>query len=370
MGRIKVLHMPIANARGGVTQYALNILRHIDSKRFSLDFATRSQTLDFEDSLRAMGSTAHRLSCSSMENEARFIADMNAILDIGYDVVHLHTCHWNGFWAERLAMEHKCPKVIVHAHNSYVDRADAAEREKTIQEHEQLKREFSLNFATNFWACSRVAADWLFGPQIPREKIRILKNAVNIDMYAFKPATRDRVRRELGLDGRLVLGCIGRFAYQKNQEFLLEAFAGIRKRIPGAVLLLVGDGMYWEERQRDAERLGLADSARFLGRRSDVADLMQAMDVYLQPSRFEGLALTLVEAQIAGLPCLAGENLSPETKITPNLDFLPYETGAWVEAVARLATGYERRDCSGIAAAAGFSIGEQIREIEELYSGA
>ncbi|MDR1612410.1 MAG: glycosyltransferase [Planctomycetota bacterium] len=369
MTKIRVLQMPVANARGGITRYALQNARFIDRSRFVVDFATRSPWLDFADLLAGLGGKAHYFSCSSLEDERRFAGEMHRILDGGYDAVHLHTSYWNGQLAEKIASERGCPLVIVHAHSTMVDLADAGKRTAAIELHERLKREFSEQMANRFCACSAAAAAWLFGENIPGKKIRILKNAIDVAAFSFNPATRERTRRELRLSGKLVLGCVGRFTYQKNHEKLLDVFALVRDRLPTARLVLVGDGPLLDQARRDATGRGLDGDVAFLGRRGDVADLMQAMDVYLQPSRFEGLGLALVEAQAAGLRCLASEHVPPETGVTPELVRVSGDAGVWADAVLELAGGYDRRDGSGKVAAAGYSIRRQIGEIEKLYAG-
>jgi glycosyltransferase involved in cell wall biosynthesis len=244
-----------------------------------VDFATRSSSLDFSHLLEKLGSKVYHFSCSSLENEDRFIQEINAILDRGYDVVHLHTSYWKGLCAEKTAMERNCPLVIVHAHSTMVDLDDAEERTSAIALHENIKQAFLPSMANRFCACSIAAADWLFGNSIPRDKVRILKNAVDVDEFAFSPATRERVREELNLSDKLVLGHVGRFAFQKNHEMILDIFARIHEIDARAVLLLVGDGPLLEKTKRSAVERDLAGHIRFLGRRWDVANLMQAMDI-------------------------------------------------------------------------------------------
>lgn len=237
-----------------------------------------------------------------------------------------------------------------------------------MERHEVLKTSFSADMATHFCACSHMAADFLFGPQIRRDNIRILNNAVNVDAYSFDANERASVRDRLRLKDKQVLCYVARFTYAKNHSFLMDVFARISAILPDARLLLIGDGPLREPTEALTAKYGLARKVMFLGKRDDVPSLFQAADVYLHPSLFEGLALTLVEAQTAGLKCLAGENLTRETKITPNLSFLPYDAAAWACAAVGLAAGYDRRDCSDVVSRAGYSLREYIREIEEIYA--
>lgn len=362
--------MPVTNAKSGVAQYILNNLRVIDRERFAFDFATRSPSLDFAGQVEALGSRVHYLSCSSHEDEKKFVQEMEAILDVGYDAVHLHTSYWNGFLVEKMAMRRKVPRVIIHSHSTMADIADANRRRIALELHERLKNDFTPDLATDFCACSRAAADWLFNDRIPRERIRILPNAINVEAFSFKPAVRERMRRELNLEESTVLGHIGRFTYSKNHTFLLDVLEGLRGYPPSFKLLLVGDGELEAAIRNEAVRRGLAEQVIFLGRRDDVDDVLQAIDLYLHPSRFEGLGLTLIEAQTSGLPCLASEHIPPESKITQDLHFLRLNSALWIEAVEKAARTHVRKDCSELVKKSGFSIVESVGTLEKIYSEA
>ncbi|MDL2274100.1 glycosyltransferase [Oscillospiraceae bacterium OttesenSCG-928-G22] len=365
----KVLQMPVANAKGGITNYALQNWKHIDHTRFRFDFVTRSPSLDFAPVVEAEGCKIHYLSCSSSEDEPRFIREMNAILDEGYDAVHLHTSYWNGMLVEKLAMARKIPVVIVHAHNTDVLAENETERAVRLRAHEAMKAEFSTEDATHFCACSQLAADWLFGPQIPKENILILNNAVDTAHFAYNPKIRQSLRAGFELEGKFTLGHVGRFVHQKNHTFLLEAFAEARKIREDLHLLLVGDGPLLDDAKEQGRSLGLGNSVTFLGRRNDVSDLMQAMDLFVLPSHYEGLGLVLIEAQVSGLRCLASDAVPSESKVTPLLNYLPLELPRWRDAILVAADGYDRCGCSAEVAAAGYDLKNQIKVLEALYEG-
>lgn len=366
MKRLKVLQMPIGNAGGGITRYALENWRCIDKSRFRFDFVTRSPVLDFSEELAATGAKIHHLSCSSMENEKRFLNEMESILDDDYHVVHLHTSYWNGLLAEKLAMERGCPMVIIHAHSTMIDSADASERRRLLRRHERLKSEFSRGMATHFWACTRAAGEWLFSDRIAPDEIVIMNNAVDSDKFAYNRAKRDEIRRELGLVDAFILGHAGRFVYQKNHEFLLSVFKKVCLKIPRARLVLAGDGPLRKKVEKLVAARKIRDKVVFLGKYDKMEDLLQSFDVYLQPSRFEGLSIVLLEAQAAGLRCLASDGLARETKVTPGFSFLPLEADLWASEVERLTDGYPREEFSASFPPAA-TLKEQIKVIERHY---
>ena len=368
MKKIKILQFPIANSKGGITHYALENWRWMDKSRFHCDFATMSKHLDFEDEIRATGSNIFYISCYAEENKERFTDEFRKILAEGnYDVVHLHTKQWKSFLVEEICKEYCVSKIIVHSHNTEIDVLNPLKREKERLLHEQIKRQFKENIATDFWACSDAAADFLFGEQISKQKIKIMPNAIDIDKFAYNPETRKRYREKYGLQDCFVIGHAGRFAYQKNHEFLVNTFAEVSKKIKNARLVLLGDGELFSEVQNQVKKLNLENRVLFMGKRDDIAGWYQAMDVFCLPSRFEGLGIVLIEAQTSGLKCITSMEVPDETHITENIIYLPLKQSRWVEEIVNCKNGYSRMNMKEQIHAAGYDISAVIKDMERLY---
>ena len=367
MKKIKVLQVPIRNSRGGITHYAMNNWEHIDKNRFQFDYVTFSKKLDFETEITSQGCKVHYVSCYAEENEKQFIKEMNAILSQGYDVVHIHTSYWKSFLIEQLAIKNNIFKIIVHAHSTMIDEHDDKKRQEALRLHEKRKKEFNTSMATHFCACSRLAADWLFGPQIPREQIKILPNAIDVNKFQYDIRIREIYRKKLGIENSFVVGHVGRMVYQKNHEFLLNAFSEVIKQVENAVLLLVGDGVLEENIRTQAYKMGLDSKVIFLGKRNDTENLYQAMDVFCLPSRFEGLPIVLIEAQTAGLKCITSVSVTNEAKVTNNIELLPLEAKIWSNKIIDLSHGYIRRNMNHEIARSGYNINVQIKELERYY---
>lgn len=368
MKKIKILQFPIANSKGGITHYALENWRWMDKSRFHCDFATMSKHLDFEDEIRATGSNIFYISCYAEENKERFTDEFRKILAEGnYDVVHLHTKQWKSFLVEEICKEYCVSKIIVHSHNTEIDVLNPLKREKERLLHEQIKRQFKENIATDFWACSDAAADFLFGEQISKQKIKIMPNAIDIDKFAYNPETRKRYREKYGLQDCFVIGHAGRFAYQKNHEFLVNTFAEVSKKIKNARLVLLGDGELFSEVQNQVKKLNLENRVLFLGKRDDIAGWYQAMDVFCLPSRFEGLGIVLIEAQTSGLKCITSMEVPDETHITENIIYLPLKQSRWVEEIVNCKNGSSRMNMKEQIHAAGYDISAVIKDMERLY---
>ncbi len=366
--KIKVLHFSIANSGGGITKYALRIWNAIDKERFQCDFATMSKSLDCAQELESQGCKIHYISTYSEQDILKFEEDINKILDDGYDVVHLHTSWWRGFAVEEIAKKRGVPKVIVHAHNTDVHIPIGITRDEARALHYSWQKRVTPYIATDFWACARNAAKWLYGENIPDEQIKIIPNAIELEEFYYNESMRIRYRNEMNLQNQFVVGMIARFQYQKNHEFAIEFFKELNHKVPNSILLLIGIGELKDEMEALVRRYHLESKVIFLGLRNDVQNLLQAMDLFILPSRFEALAQTFVEAQASGLKCITSEFAPEESKITINLERLPLDMDLWLEEALKWEAGYKRENTKEIMRDKGFDIRFQIKEIEKLYT--
>lgn len=378
MRKIKILQFPVADYHGGITRTMLNFWRRMDKERFECDFATMSKTrLVFEDELLDMGSKVHYLSCYAEENEEQFRKEFRNILKQGYDVVHLHTKQWNGFTAEELCMDENVPKVIVHAHNSCVEMVKDIEKyQYYVSRHEEVKKKFNDSLATDFWACSRWAGDFIFGEQIPHDKIKIMPVSIEMEKFCFDSDVRNAYRKKYELENCFVIGHVGRFAYQKNQEFLIRVFNEVLKQVRSARLLLLGDGTLMPEMKALARELDIEKKVIFLGGLDDVCNWWyQAMDVFCLPSRHEGQPGVMVEAQASYLPCVYSDLITSEATINDNVFRIPLEIAAWSNKLVELSemrSDGERQshaeDCQRRLRDRGCDISFEVKHLEDEYA--
>lgn len=364
------MQFPMANAYGGITQYALQNWRYIDKARFQFDFATLCKDkLYFEDEVTAQGCKVYHISCYAEENKEKFSEEIGKILANGYDVIHLHTSYWKSFLVEEIAKEMRVPKVIVHAHNVSVLEADY--REERIEQHNKCVTELKESLATDYWACSRMAAEWLYGNSIPSERIVIQKNAIDIDRFSYNPHIAEKVRNELGWEKQYIIGHVGRFTYQKNHAFLIRVYKKVHEKNPDVRLLLVGVGPEKRKVEQMIHEWDLQKDVRVLELRNDVDELMQAMDCFTFPSLFEGLGIVLVEAQASGCICLASDTITEEIKLTESIQMLPLDEEKWINAILLHAEAQKERHIwnTDLLREQGYDIKDQIKRIEEGYSG-
>lgn len=301
---------------GGVEAVVMNYYRHIDRDKIQFDFicdddSTRIPTEEIEK----LGGKV--ILIPPYQKIFNYHKTLKKVLQEGqYKIVHSHINALSVFslWAAKSA---GVPVRIAHSHST----SNKKEWKKTLLKN--ILRPFSKVFATDYFCCSELAGRWLFGNKTYDEgKVYLLNNAIDLEKFKYNEKVRKQKRKELNIkDNELVIGHIGRFVQQKNHEFLIEIFNEIHKQNKNTILLLAGDGPLKEEIKNKVKELGLEKNVQFLGQRNDANELYQAMDLFLFPSLYEGLGMVLIEAQCAGLPCIASIEVPQIAKISDKLVF-------------------------------------------------
>lgn len=228
-------------------------------------------------------------------------------------------------------------------------------------------RRFSKVFATNYFACSEHAGEWLFGKRVLKEgKITVIKNAIDVDKFKYDAIMRDKMRKKLGVKDKIVFGHVGRFAKQKNHDFLIDVFFDIYQKRKDVVLLLIGEGSLEEKIKEKVKEKKLDDVVKFLGTKENVNDYMQAMDIFLFPSLYEGLGIVLVEAQCSGLMCVASTEVPKEVELTQNIFFAENRIDIW-ESLILEHLNYKRESDIRNISVNGYSIKDSVVDLENRY---
>lgn len=361
---IRILQWGMTSNYGGIEAFIMNIYRNVDKEKVQFDFllGPNDPPVAFEDEIRLMGGRIFRVMYPEREKPLTAGYRLRKFLKAHPEIKGVHV-HANFPYAFPAAQAKKCgiPVRVIHSHNSNGKKANGF---KSKLRNMRIRKDI-LNAPTHRFACSSLAGDWMFGDA----SYTWIKNAIDTQKYAFSEETRRRVRRSLDIEENTVIGFVGRVDGQKNPHMVIEIFREIHKRRPDTILLFIGKGADEEEIKRLTNQYGLTDSVRFLGMRKDVDELYQAMDLFLLPSRFEGLPVVLVETQTAGLPCLVSDRITREVEVTNLLTYLPIEDSPekWAETAIRKLAETERRDRSGEVAAAGFEIRQMAKEMENFY---
>lgn len=359
---IRVLQVVTHMERGGLETMLMNYYRNIDREKVQFDFLVhRSQRAAYDDEIEALGGVIYRLprlvpwSKSYRKALDAFFAEHQE-----YQIVHVHQDCLSSVIL-KAAKKQGVPVRIAHSHSSSQDK----DMKYPIK---LFYKRWIPKYATGLLACGALAGDWMFGGA----PYHIVHNAIDVELYRFNPEVARCARQELSISPNAwVVGHVGRFSWPKNHRFLLDVFAEIRQRRPEAVLLLVGDGELRPQVEEKINSLGLEKSVCLTGIRSDVPRMVQTMDVFLFPSLYEGVPVTMVEAQASGLPCYISKNVPPECKMTDLVQSIALSQSAaeWAEKILT-SENIRNSDTRGDIQKAGYDIKENAVWLQNYYLGA
>ncbi|KRE97086.1 glycosyl transferase family 1 [Paenibacillus sp. Soil766] len=302
---IRILHVVVNMNRGGAETLLMNLYRNIDRSKVQFDFLTCKAGV-FDAEIMEMGGKIHRIPYVTDIGHTRYIQalDQFFMTHPQYTIVHAHMDKMSGF-VLRSAKKTGASIRIAHSHGTRSEGGIVSKMYKWVAGN------YIATNATHFLACTNKAAKWLFTGN--ESKAIILKNGIETEKFLFSPEVREEVRQELNIPpNSIAVGHVGRFNSPKNHSFLIEIFGELNKYQSNTVLVLVGDGVLRSEIEKKVNALHLQDKVMFLGVRSDITRLLQAFDMFVFPSIHEGLPVTLVEAQGAGLPCLISDVITRE----------------------------------------------------------
>lgn len=364
---VKVLYFVDRMLRGGIQTFVLENWRHMDHTKVQIDFLLLDDgnTYELEDTLRGLDSRIYKLKGIWVKKPKDFVSYQRAVdaffkVHHDYRVVHLHSSSKN-YMVLKCAKKYGIPVRIAHSHS--IGFQTTSKVQILIG---NLFKPLLKYYATDYFACSEDAGRWLFG----RKKITVIKNAVDIDKYRYEPIKADCMRKKLKLDGKKVVGHVGRFTHQKNHTFLIDVFKELVELDSDYRLLLIGEGALEEQTKAKAKTYGVENKIIFAGFKTNVEDYMQAMDLFVFPSELEGLGLVLIEAQAAGLPCYASEKVVPqEAKVSDLLTYIPLEDGPkmWAEQIDKTWKKFKRETPEDAIAERGYSIVETAKQLERYY---
>lgn len=323
---IRVLQCVNNMHRAGLETMLMNYYRAIDRTKIQFDFLMhRPERSDYDDEIESLGGRIFRAPRLYPQNYPAYFSYMKQFFQEHpeYKIIHSHIDAMSCL-PLLAAKKAGVPIRIAHSHNTAIDK-----------DYKYLLKQFFRfripGSANHFLACGKEAGAFLFRGR----SFDVIPNAIHADRFLFDESARCSQREALGLQSQFVVGHIGRFSEQKNHVFLTEIFAAILQKEPDAILLLIGTGEKEQQIREKVNSLGISRNVRFLGNRSDVAQLYQAMDVFLLPSRFEGIPLVGVEAQFAGLPCFFSSKVPDEVAFAPNARFLDLKlpAEAWADKI-------------------------------------
>lgn len=321
---IRILQVLGGLDAGGAESFVLNMYRAIDREKVQFDFVKHTEYKGaFEEEINSLG--GHIYVCPRYRGKNHFMYckwwNVFFLEHSRYHVIHGHVRSTASIYLE-IAKRHGL-LTIAHSHSTSNGNGISA----VIKNIMQLPIRHQADY---LFACSDKAGKWLFGEKVlTRLNYRMIPNGVDLQRFAFNDEKRNQMRNELGIDkDTFVLGHIGRITTPKNHKFLVELFAEYHKKNENSKLLLVGDGELFKKVKQQVVQLSLDDAVVMTGSRTNTEDFYQAMDAFVFPSLWEGLPISVVEAQANGLPCLLSDTITRDVDLTDLVSYFPLENKA------------------------------------------
>lgn len=368
--KIRILHTaPLVI--GGITSFVINVASLIDSEKFVVDNICYRNKKEFsEDKFCQYGGKKYVVDIENIKFKPykvfkKFIGTYKVIKDNQIDIFHIDTESSDQIFLAIAAKFAGVKKVIYHSHNTNSGRKGIFR--KII---EVLCKPVMNIFIDEYCACSEAAAEFLFSKKIIKSnRVHIIKNGIHVEKYLFNPDIRLKYRDKLNLNNNFIVGHIGRFSKQKNHDFLLNVFAEIKKIRPDSKLLLIGVGELLDTIKERTKILGINNDVIFLGGRDDVAELLQAMDIFIFPSLYEGLPVIGVEVQAASLPAILSDTITRELKLTNSIKYLSLNDSfeKWAKESIEFSKMKRKNNYKELKEN-GYDIKSTVRELEKIYS--
>ncbi len=356
--------------RAGAETMLMNLYRSIDREKVQFDFLIyKSEEQDYEKEIISLGGRIIRISVSGILSPLQYIKKIRCVMrQYGpYKAVHIHTLH-NGAFALLAAKPFKDTVKVMHSHNT-------ENRTSSIlkKAYNGITKSIIRAYSDKCVACGQAAGEYLFGKKFSSRGI-VLNNGIELSEYLrCSDGDIEALKAELGIsENDLVIGCIGRLEDVKNHMFAVEIAKSLKKSQADFKLLIVGKGVLFDALTDKINDLGLSDCVALTGTRADIPQLLKTFDVFLMPSLFEGLPVTMIEAQAAGTPCLVSDVITDEADI--GLGLISYlslcePSDVWAQKLEAL-RGKRITDTAAIEAAIsehGFDVRRNIQQLTDIY---
>ncbi|MCH5186976.1 MAG: glycosyltransferase [Oscillospiraceae bacterium] len=331
----------------------MNIYRNINREKVQFDFVKHGNAVGaYEEEIVSLGGRIYTAPVYKVYNHIQYCNWWKKHLKehTEHQIIHGHYYTLAGIYlkiAEKMGRT-----TIAHSHSSKIDGFIKQYLISTVEKNSEYH-----------FACSENAGKWMF----PNTNFTVIKNAIDTDKFTYNDKVRERIRSELGLGDSYVIGTVGSIYEIKNPYGIIDIFLMYHNKNSDSKLLWIGDGPMMSDVKNKVNQLGLDKDIILLGNRSDVHDLLQAMDVFILPSIYEGLPVVLIEAQASGLPCICSTAVTEEVDITGNCSFINNdEKEKWISSIEKH-IGQIRKNTKHVILDSGYDIHHSARMIEEFY---
>lgn len=361
---IRVLQVVSLMNRGGAETMIMNIYRKMDKSKVQFDFIVHSDKKgEYDDEIKQLGGNIYHIPKYNGINHFRYKKAWNNFFKehTEYKIIHSHVRSTAIIYlsiAKKFGLT-----TIIHSHST----SSGHGLKGFIKNLFQYPLRYKVDYLA---ACSDLAGKWLYGAKaLKKINYLLIKNSIDAKAFIFNKEIREEKRKELNLKGKLVIGHIGRFTYVKNHKFLINIFKEISLQNQNAILLLIGSGELLNDVKNQVTELNLEDKVVFLGSRNDVPQLLQAIDLLIFPSFYEGLPLTVIEAQAAGVPCLISDTITDEVILTDLIEKLSINIDAeiWADKTIELFSQHKRINRFHEIYEKDYDIHSLVKSLTEFY---
>lgn len=362
---IRVLHVLGGLHAGGMESMIMNYYRNIDRRRIQFDFLVFSEKSFFDDEVLSLGGKIFRIT-PRRKNPIKNYKELDIFFreNTTYKIIHVHQ-GINYFAPLVKAFKYKVPVRIVHSHGM---NPNLIRKQGVL--FDLFTKPYINKLGTHFISCSEHAAQQIFTQTcIEKKHYTLLHNAIDTDKFYSNFEVKKEMRKKMNLEDKFVIGHVGNFTYPKNHKFIVDVFYQIHKKMKEARLVLVGDGPEINQIKQQVKNYGLSDEVIFLGVRADVQDIIKTFDRFIFPSHYEGLPVTLIEAQACGVRCYISSNITQEVKITDLIEYIEISKSAedWADKILTKGIFFQPKDLKKIIEENGYSVKIQAKWLESYY---
>ncbi len=347
---------------GGIETFIMNYYRNIDKTKVQIDFIVNGYEKGvYDDEIKSMGGKIYNVPQRG-KHFFKHKKEIKKILKTGkYKIVHAHANHLNGLF---LSIAKRCnvPVRISHSHT-----ADFVYDNKMKKIIFNIYKQKVKKCATEYWTCSRLAGEWLYGKKNQQnQKVILVKNAIELEKYKFNEEKRKRLRKLYNLKDEKVIGNIGRFSAQKNHEFIIELFKKYYEQNSNSKLVLIGEGPLKDKIKNKIVREKLENAIIIIDRANNINEILNMFDIFILPSLYEGLPFVAIEAQANNLPCIFSEGVTKETKINSNVCFTKLDVDIWIKKLQEYLGKQRKIDLDNLKKM-GYDIKVEAKKLERRY---
>lgn len=362
------VHAPLGV--GGVSSLMLDIQTCLDREKLNFDYIVYHDRKEpQEERAFALGSRkfvadADRIKIKLFKGIVRFVRKIEVFRNNNIKILHYNGGVAACFITLLAARIGGVKYITLHSHNGGVSNGG-----KIVSILSKICKPFLPLLVDDFWACSSEAAKFSFPKSVvENKKYYFMPNAIDLERFDFNKEIRDKARKEIGVDEKFVIGHAGRFNHQKNHEFLIDIFKSIKGKEPNSILVLFGVGELMDAIKDKVHSLSLDNDVIFYGASNEMERMYQAMDVFLMPSKFEGLPVSGVEAQASGLPIVFSDTITKEVAVTDNVKYVSLSSPAseWADVVLSFRGAKRIGKCRELKDS-GFDRKDMVEHFQDYY---